>query len=192
MLLGCGPRRPCPADGDLVKGTSQRRNTVVSRGAGLRYEGRAQRMVTGDQEFVATMEPLDVAQVRRAIRLLKPAVAAGAGEDQVPDAIDRRAAEVLADGPREHVIHLAPAHLPTMDLDRCEAVEAVPLLVAVQGASGAGDVRPAPRDDKGLADRLELHGEQMLREVQFPGRLDQPPSLLDLLLKIVPMAALEQ
>jgi hypothetical protein len=63
--------------------------------------------LAGDQELVAPVEALDVAGVGRAIRLLVPAVAPGARQHEIPDAIDGCPADRRADGPGKEMVDLA-------------------------------------------------------------------------------------
>lgn len=141
-------------------------------------------MVAGDKELVAVMQPIDVLDGGRTIRFLLPAVTAGACQHEIPDAVDGRATDQWPRRPREDMVDVTCPIGAAGDLDSCEAVEAVALLVAVQRRPSAGDVRAPPRDDERLGDRFELHGEEMPRQIEFPCGLDQTPPSFDFIAQI--------
>ena len=68
-----------------------------------------------------------------------------AGQDEVPDAVDRLRDSGAFEGMREEVVDLAEVRSSCDHADRAEAVEAMPLLITVERVPGARDGFPALR-----------------------------------------------
>ncbi len=110
----------------------QEGSAITSRRARLQDQRFAKWMVALDEILVARMKPLKEAHGRDPIKLTPwTAIARGAGQHEVPDAI-----HVARQECREHmweeVIDIGEISVTWNDGDRRKAVETVPLLVAVQ------------------------------------------------------------
>lgn len=101
----------------------------VRRGlAGLVHDGFPKGMVAADQEFVAAMEAFQVFEGWDSCEFsVVAAVAAGAAEDQIPDAVE---IELRMDGLQGigiKMIHVAGEVRGAVDGDVAKAVEAIAL-----------------------------------------------------------------
>ena len=64
-------------------------------------------MVAGDERLVSSAKTVNIGFVGWAAGFRVPVVAAGTGEYEIPDTVDRRSANDAAGGPGEEVIYVA-------------------------------------------------------------------------------------
>ena len=96
---------------------------------------------------------------------------------------------------REEVIYVGNPQVVVLDTDDPEAVEALSLLVAVEGTPAASDRLPVPEtvvDHEEFAVGVVSYRQDMPGEAQLPSRLDQTPACLDLVRQIRPLTGLCQ
>lgn len=94
---------------------------------GLKHERLAKRVMAADQELVSVMQPFQERQFGDSGGFpVRPPVAVGAGEDEVPDPVDVRYDVEPPEGVRKEVVNVG-----VCGLDVAPTVEAPALLVAV-------------------------------------------------------------
>lgn len=120
------------------------------------------------------------------------AVAAPAGEDQIPDAVD--IAHLMTGAPRDKVVDVGQVLVAAIEANRRVAVEASPFLVAVEAVATAGDGYPTgiAGAEQLLFGRIVLDGDQAAGDVHRPRLLDQPPAGLGFMDQVRVLLALRQ
>ena len=169
------------------------------RGARLGDERFPQRVVAGDEVLVPGVEAQEVVRRGDAGELaILAAVALGAREHEVPHAVPVELGHLLGQGVREEVVDVAGGGLAlaredeaaggclfvaACDADGRVAVEAVPLLVAVERAARGGDGLSAGArlGDELLAGLVVGDAQQACRYALLPGGFHQVPAGLGLL-----------
>ena len=172
---------------------------LCRRGARLGDERFPQRVVAGDEVLVPGVEAQEVVCRGDAGELaLLAAVALGAREHEVPHAVPAELGHLLGQGVREEVVDVAGGGLAlaredeaaggcpfvaACDADGRVAVEAVPLLVAVERAARGGDGLSAGArlGDELLAGLVVGDAQQACRYALLPGGFHQVPAGLGLL-----------
>ena len=123
---------------------------------------------------------------------LLPAVAALAGENQVPDAVDIR--HLAARRPRDKVVNVGQVLIPAFETDRRIAVKAAAFLVAVQAVATAGDGNPSGIQgaEELLFGGIIFYGDQAAGDVHRPRLLHQTPAGVRFVDQILVLLALRQ
>ncbi len=99
----------------------------------LLYKRLSKRVMAADQKFIPIMKALEQCQHRNPRRFaVDTPVAAAACQDQIPDSVQEELLQMELQHPGHEVVDIGQLGVPTFDRDIREAVETLPLLIAVQ------------------------------------------------------------
>lgn len=174
-----------------VQARLQESSSLVGSVSRLCEDRLAQGMVAADIELVSPPKTLDEAGGGCRIELAGRApVACATGQDEVPQSIHAGQAQRLQPV-WENVIDVGPRSRRSGQVERREAVEAAPLLVAAQGVADPAHRTPplAAGHDQRLGGRVVGHGQRRCRDSERPCRLNQAPSSFNLEGKVSSLVA---
>lgn len=154
-----------------------------------------QRQPAINKILVAGMETIE--QIEgwnlRELAILPP-VAGLTGQHQVPDAVEVHAWHLLLGNQRDKVIYIGQQRMPGLQTYRRIAVEAVPLLIAVQAVAAAGerDAIAVELGEEGFTSSVVMYVQQLRRQIHLPGLLNQPPAGVGFMHQVVELLGLGQ
>lgn len=154
-----------------------------------------QRQPAVNKILVAGMETIQQIESGnlRELAILAP-VAGLAGQDQVPDAVEVHPRHLPLGHQRDKVIHIGQQRMPGLQAYRRVAVEAVPLLIAVQAVAAAGerDAVAVELGEESFTSRIVMDVQQLRRQIHLPGLLHQPPAGVGFMHQVVELLGLRQ